>query len=209
MDAAAGLDGEVAPDVGAGPKGQLVDRPARRLEAIVRVLARHAHRHHVPCARALFPLFRQGYCVCPLKHSAFASSLVMRTATTCPARAHGCPRSGRVLHQTPNNSWNKFLCDEVQEDATPLQHPCLRRTSTGRPFSSHDMKGRTFCDKYPTKSPKPLISNPSALLQKTCQGSAEAWRTGWEGFEARTEGGILRVGGVGDGRGALEVCDFQ
>ncbi len=49
MDAAARLDGEVTPDVGRGAEAELVDGAARRLEAIVRILGRDAHCHHVAC----------------------------------------------------------------------------------------------------------------------------------------------------------------
>ena len=47
VDAAARLDREVAPDLGAGAERQLVDVAARRLEPVVGVLARHAHRDDV------------------------------------------------------------------------------------------------------------------------------------------------------------------
>lgn len=61
VDAAARLDGEVAPDVGRGAEGELVDGAARGLEARVGVLARHAHRHHMACpALSAEPRMQEG-----------------------------------------------------------------------------------------------------------------------------------------------------
>lgn len=57
VDAAAGLDGEVAPHLGGAAEGQLVDQPAGGLEAVVGVLGGDAAGHHVPCKRGTPNLF--------------------------------------------------------------------------------------------------------------------------------------------------------
>ena len=50
MDAAAGLDGEVAPDVRGGAEAELLDAPASRLETVIRILGGHPHGHDVTCS---------------------------------------------------------------------------------------------------------------------------------------------------------------